>query len=534
MKITDIHPPSKYSWASRVIFIALLMTIIAGIGFRSAGYFDGTISLWLDESTWLKRLLNNPITELGKRPIGYMWLSKILIGVRLDEALIRMTSYIPSLLSIWLTYLISIKVFKSRVTVFIAVYLFCLNPIFIAFAKEFKPYAMEAFVHLFLVWLTLRYTEAQTRILLGCLLISCFIGLTLAYNIMFLFPSIMLVLMAKSYQQGDKRAFGILLASSLSLILLIVVLKMTLLSSLNFERQEIYWGKKYGVFFLGHGLVDQIAWLFWKYAGIVQASLQAKVFWSFNPHLELLLTPIIYIAHIVGFVALVLRRNVTHSLLFILPIAVIILFNILGMWPFKAFRTNLFMFSYFAFITLVGLDFLLTSQWRPVKISAIAIAIFMVLVSLPLDLSYHNIKRKESLSYHSEMRNVLEHIYRTDTAFFEGNASGTIYIDGHSLPQVNFYTFGHPVTAPKLEPFFSNYIFRIRRTKTGTGMKNFLRNRLRNKHSGERVWIIISKRSWFSEVASDPFIRKNLQFENNFNGGNLLLLWVDEGATLTN
>ncbi len=524
---------SGSTWSNRFYIAALIAVVIAGIGFRSAGYFNGTISLWWDEIHWLEKLMSKPITNMSFRPIGYMWLSKMLVGVRLDETFIRLTSYVPSLFSIALIYLISIKVFKSKITVLVALFLFCLNPTFIAFAKEFKPYAMEVFVHLFLVWVTLQYFETRSRAILVSLLSSCFIGLTLAYNIVFLFPTIFLILLWVSYQQNDKRTMFFLLVSSASLIAIIVMTKLTLLSHLNLSQQEVYWGTKYHVFFLGEGVVDKAMWMYRAYLGLVQHPLQAKVFWSFGPDFRSLLIPIIYALHFGGFVAMVLQRNILNALLFVLPIVVILIFNYLGIWPFRVFRTNLFMMSYFAFISLIGLDFALTSRFKPLKITAAVTAAFLVLAQLPLDFTYHNIKRSESLSYHSEMRSVLDYIYRYETEALsvspelEDNYKGTILVDAHSFPQIIFYMTKHPDTSPILFPLLSKYKFG--ELAPGNDFEILRLNLYRVlgfSNPGDRVWIIISKHKWFDEVSAMPLIRENLQLEKNFHGGNLLLLWV--------
>lgn len=520
-------PASGPKWLNRAYLASLALVVVLGIGFRSAGYFDGSISLWWDEVDWLIKLLDRPITELRFRPIGYMWLSRLMVGIQIDETFVRLTSFVPSLLSIALVYSISTRIFKSRVSILFALFIFCLNTPLIAFAKEFKPYSMEVFVHLGLVWLTLRYSEVESKARLSWVLGCCAVGMTLAYNIVFLFPSIMLTLMWLSYRNGDRRTLSILVSvSAAALVFLILLAKLTVLSQLDLARQESYWGTKYDVFFMGSGIFDRITWLFGKYADLVHASLRAKVFWSFGFDLKVVLAPVAYAAHLAGLITLVARRDIARALLFVLPIAVAIFFNGLGMWPFGAFRTSLFLYEYFAFISLLGLDAALTASSRTMRVGAAVVVAAIVSLQLPLDLSYHNVKPLGSLTYHSEMRAVLEHIYQVDREELGGSPSGIIVVDNHSFAQIAFYVHRYPATAPRFEGFFSNYNIMSKKLSGVAGSYSNLDQNLRTIRPGRRLWIIVAKPPHLDKVAAMPIIKKHARFVKNFGGGNLLVLWI--------
>ena len=161
-----------------------------GVVFRSQGYFNGNISLWLDEAYWAFRFSDLPLLKnAAMRPIGFIVATKLLTAIANNEITLRLIPYSASVLSIPLIYFIAREIFKSKLTIFMAVFIVSFNPILINFAKEFKPYSLELFLHMLLLYLSLRYIKLKTAPLFYLLLFMSAVTLLFAYNIVFLYPS---------------------------------------------------------------------------------------------------------------------------------------------------------------------------------------------------------------------------------------------------------------------------------------------------------------------------------------------------------
>ena len=94
---------------AELFFICLIfLVIIMGIVFRSEGYFNGNISLWLDEAEWVFRFSDQPLLiNAVTRPIGFIAATKFLINIANNEITLRLISYIASIFSIPLIYFIA-------------------------------------------------------------------------------------------------------------------------------------------------------------------------------------------------------------------------------------------------------------------------------------------------------------------------------------------------------------------------------------------------------------------------------------------
>ncbi len=115
-----------------VLFYCCIVCIIGlAIFFRSQGYFNGAISFWVDEAMWADNLITKPLNEvINIRPVGYMFLTKLLTKISKDEITFRMISYLSSILAIPLIFLIAKRIWKSKVVILLLVFLVAFNPYF--------------------------------------------------------------------------------------------------------------------------------------------------------------------------------------------------------------------------------------------------------------------------------------------------------------------------------------------------------------------------------------------------------------------
>ena len=511
---------------------SLFLTVILGIVFRSQGYFNGTTSLWLDEAEWVYKLLDRSLLKNALiRPIGFLVATKFLISIVNNEITLRLMAYSASILAIPLMYLIAKEVFKSKLTVFLAVFTVSFNPVFINFAKEFKPYSLELSLHLLLLCLVLWYIKFKTTRLLYLVLSMSFVILFFAYNIVFLYPSLFLIILCEAYKEKKPRKIFFSLSTVLVLVGLLYVLYDSLWSNLDIGKARIYWGEKYNVFCLSSNITDCAQWIFQKYLSLVERSGTATIFWDINFYGYGIIKVALWIAHCIGLVAFVFKRKWEYVVLVVVPIALIVSANILGLWPFGAFRVNMFMFCYFVIISLYGIDVVITTDTKLFKGVAISIVVgLFIILQFPFGINHYKVKASEFSTPHSNMRLVLDTIFRyelsKDTKSKRKNAC-VVFADYHSLFPVKYYVWKHSSLSKRYERFQSDdalHLFTIGLTCDQI-LKSLNKLSTDPQLRGMGAWILISKIPCLKDVNQYFKKKKDRMKMYNFDGNNSLVYY---------
>jgi len=349
-----------------IFFYSCIAGIIGlAIFFRSQGYFDGNISFWWDEAYWGDKLITKPLKEVIRiRPVGFMFLTKLLINISKDETVFRLVSYLSSILTIPLIFLIAKRIWRSKKVILLMLFIIAFSPILITFAKEFKPYALDFFIHTCFIYLSLQYIYSKKDYLLYAIITFAVFSIFFCYTIVFIFPAIFLILLFDAYSNRNHRKLALIIATILIIFVQLYLMYYFIFSETSVADQESYWGKKYDVFYLGSSFIEQFKWVVSKYVGLVKHSGRAEVFWPgaslFTPVIGILLL----IFHFVGILGFLLERKFNYLLLFFLPIVTVILINFFGVWPWGPFRVNLFLLIYFLILTVNGFDFFLNKKNR--------------------------------------------------------------------------------------------------------------------------------------------------------------------------
>lgn len=205
----DLPPQLRERFPPERLFLIALWGIIGfGILARSLGYFDGTNSLWHDEVYWHNTLLERPLTRLNFRPIGYMAITRGLVHLYNNEVTLRSLSYLGSIATLFVIPRILLLLVRSKVVILISMVLLTMNPILVECAKEFKPYGLEPLFHALLIWIALLYIKAPSPKLEVLAMATCGISLLFAYNIVYLAPAILsIILLAHRNQISRKILF---------------------------------------------------------------------------------------------------------------------------------------------------------------------------------------------------------------------------------------------------------------------------------------------------------------------------------------
>jgi len=391
--------PVSASWLHRIDLqraayrATLVVLILVGVYFRSRRYWIDPLGLWLDEATWGLRLFRRPLTELEFRPIGYMALTKLIVTTYSDERSLRLLSYIAGVASLPIAADLSKHLFKSRLVRVLCVAEVAYNPLLIDMAREFKPYSVEFGVHFGLIWLFVRWRANRSRVWFGALLACSVLAFPFAYNVVFLLPPLFTLLGYTFLREKAYRPLLVTVAAAVGAIAVMVAIYVSALRGTTADSSgtEQFWGKKYDVFYLPtarqpHHATTRLSWLARKYcdlaalpgshgerpikanpAAIDTMGKLAEV----GSYAWLLL-------HGLGIFALLAYRR-QWALLLLGPLLMSIAFNALSLWPFGAFRTNVFLLAYLVLIPMVGLDVLLAARVAVVRLGgALGSALLLV------------------------------------------------------------------------------------------------------------------------------------------------------------
>ncbi len=236
--------------ADRVASIAIVLALIVGVALRFQGQLNHRPSLWQDEALWANHLFDQSLFSHNIRPIGFMWLTKLLVDVfGATEFWLRFIPNVTSIGALLLAPYVASQLTKSPLARVALVTLFALHPALIDFSKEFKPYSSEAFLHLAFVALYLRWRETRRKAWLVALLVALPVSVLFAYNLAFALPGLLLLAFIDGFEARRWRGALPAVASGAACLALLLVIYFTLLSKAMAGNTEKRWGRKYDVFY---------------------------------------------------------------------------------------------------------------------------------------------------------------------------------------------------------------------------------------------------------------------------------------------
>lgn len=450
----------------RLYLVAVIGTIGLGILFRTQGYFTNIISLWLDEAIWAIKLATGRWIDDPIRPPGYMTLTAVITRIYNCEATIRILSYLPGLAVPLLMFAIGRKVFSSKLTTLLAVFLACFHPALIDFTKEFKPYSLELFLHGAIILCTLKYIDGKQKMGFTTLAILTVASIPFATSIIFLLPAVFLTVSTKALVRHNfKKVVGVLVWTVVALAEIIVIYYFYW-SDISFDNNSSFWGNKYNVFYTGSSTLEYIAWDLLKLRDLVMLTCSGVSFWSGPTGVESFLRSVFFIFFVVGIWAMFKKRKQYLVYIFVSPFIVLLAFNFARIWPFGPFRANLFMFVYCVFVALYGADFVTSCSSRWLKTLAVMFLSFTMLWRAPFDVDYYTIKHANDGAQHSSMRAALDVIYTEDARLTRRISARIIVVDEYSLAPLRYYTDYHDEYSSRLGQYLrEKYSVRIIRKR---------------------------------------------------------------------
>jgi len=484
-------------WAKRswlwLYWALLAATILTGVLFRSNRYWFDPISLWGDEALWGKRLFTHALTELYIRPIGFMALSKALVKIYSDERVLRLLPYLSGLATLGVALYVASRLFRSRMTRFLFVFVLAFHPVLIDMSREFKPYSVEVLAHLGILALYLRWEETDRRLWLYALVAACVVAFPLAYNVAFLLPVVFILIALRVLQRRAFRALLVVAGAVAMGVAIMLAVYWKSVSRLNTDSAEEMWSKKYDAFYLEHRHLSgkspksYLQWLTEKHVELAAFVGEQRNYWRPGPlgartmvELKSVDRNGWLLLHIAGVCALVVGRQYRRLALLFAPLWVLVLFNALGYWPLEAFRVNTFLLVYYVTIAAFGMDAIANVQGRARWLGFASLALFVVLPNLTVGYSSH--RRKYAETFNAEFMTLFRYMRAQQPRELTGRTR--VLGDWYSCRAFQFYPDYHDGMKREFGNWWNeHFVFDC------TGTVSRTESKMRGLH-GETYWLI--------------------------------------------
>jgi hypothetical protein len=494
--LTPSHPR-----AERAYRIAAAALIALGIVFRSMRYWFNPIALWGDEAVWARNLLERPLTMLEFRPIGLMAVTKWLTELTaVDERVLRLPCYLAGIASLFLALWVGRMLFARRLTVLVLVGFVAVSPILVDFSREFKPYSVEVALHLLLLGIGLRYWRTRARGWLIALIVTAPIAFLLAYNAVFAYPVPFGLALLDRWRAPGRRGLDLVVGGAVGCIAFIGLVYATVISQIDAPDEAGFWGQKYDAFYLppehGAAALDHLRWVVRKTADVAAMPGAIRALWRPPSSLPSGLIAAwsvadywVWLALVLGGAAWLARRRRYAALgLLVGPLAVAFLFNLLGRWPWSAFRVNVFFLAYLFPLAGVAIDALLDLPLPRLRAAAIG-AILLVVGWPQIGFGWGLRTMKRAWVSHAEFPALLARV-RADReralAEDPGRPRDLLLTDRYGCAPIKFYLYHHSITRAEDGAFvLSNFDLRCFRGSSEIAAEV-------EGAEGRPVWIAIS------------------------------------------
>ena len=326
---------------------AVIALLAAGFFVRGWGVLPVALDFWADEAWWATLLNTGEYAEFGFRPFGYMWLCRALLDLGDSELALRLPSLLAGCATLVCLWKSAELTCRSRAAILFVLVVAVFHPKLIVFSKEFKPYAVEVFVFSALtMWTLLCLRRPRGRV--GLTAAAC-MALPFCYPVVFLYPGIALALWGERLEILRRFSARQWVYLMLAVLPAAVWIHFYLYERLGAGASRQLWGAKYGVFSIDHGLLDGIAWYGAKTWALVTlpGGLDGLPAWA---------TTLFGVGFVAGVAILIAGRRLRELALLATPLVAAAAANLLGYWPYGAFRANLFLVPGAILTTALAVD----------------------------------------------------------------------------------------------------------------------------------------------------------------------------------
>jgi dolichyl-phosphate-mannose-protein mannosyltransferase len=404
-----------------------LATVLVGIVLRLRQYADAR-PLWLDEAMLSLNVLTRdyrgllaPLEQDQTAPVPFLWLERFAVAVGgPHELALRAAPLIAGLLFLWCIWRLAERVLAPGPAM-LAVAMAALSPVLLTYANEVKPYSWDALVSgvLLLLAVPVLDSPASTRAWQALTLAGAFAAVA-SSPALFTLGGIGLTLLATPEIRADRNGWRRLV--------LVGVVWSTLFALTYFGVYGTVANDPYMLRFWAPNFLSPGPDLARRAAYAIGSTLEAFFMaeggaWRDTAAL-LLLIPLI-----AGALELRRGRSKSRFLLFVLPLALVVLASVLRRYPIAP-RLMLFTAAPLILLVASGVDVLSRVMARVVRGPWLLCAGIAVLIMPALDAGRRLVEppRKEDLA-------PLIREFRA-----KHKPQGAVYVFGRSVPAWLFYT----------------------------------------------------------------------------------------------
>jgi Dolichyl-phosphate-mannose-protein mannosyltransferase len=507
--------PGDGSRSAWIEAIATVVLVSLGLYMRLGGVAIGrTIGFWMDEANWAIRVVDKPLEAQLIRPIGFMLLTRWSVALFGKwEFAFRLLPWLAGLATPFITAFLARRFLNRPAARLLMVGILSLSPVAIDFSKEFKPYGFSLMLHLLLPLLALRWYQTRRTWDLVVCGIAAPLALFFAQDALFLYPGLFLVLGLETWRSRNFRQLGA--TAGFAVLSAGIVLGMYFMIWSRLPKNESdYWGKKYGVFYSPKKPSDTaLGWYAGKYAEIAEFPGARRDLFDIErvrrPTLQRLksIDKRVWLAmHLLGLAVMGLQRRYREALLFLSPALVCTAFNVLGLWPYGTFRTNLFLLAGMSAIAALGLD------WKVLQKRAWAALVpVALLVLLPLAVSKNDwgATKQVPTTSSSQMAELIEQVLELpETQNIRGEP---LIVDNHSFSVFRYYVRHHARAEQWRDQLDEK--FDVQRRK----MPQDVFKAARRLPPGQRGWLMVRYKKSPRELPPPRALRPRLMAVQNGN-----------------
>jgi hypothetical protein len=518
--------------AQRAFVLGMFLSLALGVFLRLNSYLGHSISLWFDEAMWGSRVLHRELLQFGIRPIGFIWLTRVIVNTfGATEIWLRLLPNLSALAALFLMPYVASRFLDNRLLRVLLVLLFAIHPALVDFANEFKPYGFEVLLHLIPIVLYLRLEQTQRLGYFYALLAYLPICFLLAYNISFVYPGVLLLLLRYAWQSASRRRLltATLVSGALCLGTSVGIYKLALNKVVKEERTENYWGRKYDVFYHPKEKASRVDWTLERSNDMLAFIGLRRDSWLDGPRKidekaarELgSADRLLWIGlSAVGLWALWRQRR-AHLLLLGMPLLVVLGANWVGKWPLGAFRTNIFASVYLFLFPLIGMEVLAKLGGVAQRALAVAVIGLNLLPGFLYGFDWHGHKRTYTRDHYQREVLAKLHDYRVKQLKDHPEyGQARLVMDSHTWHPHLYYLNDHPVFRERYRAFFKRNFNQDHVGRGSLGPKVMQRI----QRDDQPVWVVASKPTVMEEV--DNYAKKNTKvlIREEIDGQHLILL----------
>ncbi|HEX4335165.1 MAG TPA: hypothetical protein VH062_04585 [Polyangiaceae bacterium] len=433
--------------------MALISTAVLvglGIWFRTRGMFGTPMPFWLDECAWGSLLFDKPLSELLIRPIGFMAVSKLIAAhVSASEPWLRALPWMAGLGTVVLSVFLGARLFKGWGARLFLVAALALNTEAIDYAREFKPYACGLFLHLAVLFLAVRAHGSHARRDLVAVLVVAVLAVLFTQDMVFAYPGLFGVLAADELRAKRRTELALVVGAALAAAGLLVVQYVFIWSRLGSTESE-YWGNRYDVFFVGTGFAAHLRWhaeKLWDvlaFPGVHGTWSSTELSDSAVSQMSTVYRAAWLVLHLAGVTLLFRARRFAVATLLLLPLVTASLFNVAGLWPWGAFRTNTFLLAYTCSIAAFAFE---SRAWQWLGVAGLAPAAALLVPVFVLEPEWERQIHAPIRSL--PMRDVVRELIDAQGPDLPA-APETLIVDAYHCEPWRYYSLYNPVTRAML------------------------------------------------------------------------------------